>query len=131
MYCSWTLQKILLLSLLSLTVPEFQIDCFTEFTAAANREDLSVRGKSTECLMEHCQSATPDFWVLTYIFRPTKKTLFIYVRISIVVVCTISPMYTGLTKLSVRPRWLDIGIVLFWHVYGPRRPNKNFLYGKT
>ena len=91
MFCSWTLQKILKLSLLSLTVPEIQIDCFPEFTATENREDFTVRRKSAECVMEQCQSTAPDFWVLTYIFRPTRKTLFVYVRIAnvSVVVCTI------------------------------------------
>ena len=93
---------------------EFPIDCFTEFTAAANREDLNVRGKSTECLIEHCQSATPDFWMLTYTFRPTRKTLFIYVRISIVVVCTISPMYMGLTKREMARYWPRSFLACLW-----------------
>ena len=87
-----------------LTVPEFPINCFSEFTATANREDLTVRGKSAECLMEHCRFAALDFWVLTYTFRPTRKTLFVYVRITeaFALVCTILPMFMGLTKFEVK-----------------------------
>ncbi|XP_020622236.1 uncharacterized protein LOC110059849 isoform X1 [Orbicella faveolata] len=57
--------------------PEF--DCFPEFTAAANSEGLTVRQKSAEYLMERCQSAASEFWLLTYVFRPTKGILFVYV----------------------------------------------------
>ena len=80
---------------------EFPINCFS---TTANREDLTVRGKSAECLMEHCRSAAPDFWVLTYTFRPIRKTFFVYVRITkaFVLVCTFMPMYMGLTKQEVR-----------------------------
>lgn len=94
LYCSWALRRILKLSLLSLTVPEFQNDYFPEFTATANREDFTVRRKSAECLMEHCQSTARDFWVLTDIFRPTRKILFVYVRIAnaSLAVCTMLPI---------------------------------------
>ena len=75
-------------------MPEFCDDFFPELTATANREDSTVRRKSAECLMEHCQSTARDFWVLTYMFRPTRKTLFVYVRVAnaSLVVCTILPI---------------------------------------
>ena len=72
-------------------MPEFQNDCFPEFTATASSEDLTVRRRSAECWMEQCQPAVPDVWLLTYVFSPTRKILFVYVRIANVflVVCAI------------------------------------------
>jgi len=66
----------------------FQHECYLEFTATDNIADPTVRQKSAECLMEHCQSAAFDFWVLTDVFRPTRKILFVYVSIAnTLVVC--------------------------------------------
>ena len=60
--------------------PESRKDCFSEFTTTPSDENLTVRGKSPEFATERCHSTATGVWMLTCVFRPTRKILFAYVR---------------------------------------------------